>query len=512
MPIIEDVAASVLFLVCFFFFLILYRYYCQKRQSLIIRQRTDMISALGEHAMVFICNRSLVITHANKLLQNLLDDPIGTPFTRYFREPWFLETLDKIFSSGQSWRGELKVKDSWVELSLVPHRGTNEEIIGLIGIGTDITNLKLALDAKTRFLANMSHEIRTPLNGILGNAELLLMTKLSTEQKDFAETISNSSVALLTVINDILEISRIESGKTFLVDQVFDVEKLLSRVIKLFKPLADKKGVELSLEVSSNNIVVADEHRLSQVINNLVGNAIKFTARGGKVKVYANTELQSLEVKVCDTGIGIAKEKLEEIFLPFTQEESSTSRRFGGTGLGLTIARELVRLMGGELKVRSEKGKGTEFWFKLPVGEALEEPIIIGDEIRESKSLKVLIAEDNLVNKRLIANLLDKFGHTPIVVSSGLEAVESMNSGVDLVLMDIQMPEMDGYQASSEIRKQFPEIPIVAMTAHAMAEDKKKCLDVGMNDFLAKPFKADEVRAILSKYQPRNTPKNIGTE
>ncbi|GEM_PF-5860543 len=467
-----------------------------------IRQRSDMISALGEHAMVFVCNRSLVVTHANKLLQNLLDcDPIGTPFTRYFREPWFLETLEKIFSSGESWRGELKVKEFWVELSLVPHRDPSGKIKGLIGIGTDITNLKLALEAKTRFLANMSHEIRTPLNGILGNAELLLMTELSLEQKDFAETISNSSVTLLAVINDILEISRIESGKTVIIDQAFEVEKTLLRVVKLLMPLADRKGVKLSLEIKGDKSIVGDEHRLSQVISNLIGNAIKFTSRGGSVLLRSECDSERLEIQVIDSGIGISEDKLQEIFLPFCQEESSTSRRYGGTGLGLTIAAELVKLMGGELKVKSKKGEGSEFWFSIPVMKGEPEQIKEVVKSNDGESLKVLIAEDNLINKRLIANLLDKFGHKPIVVSSGLEAVESMSGDVDIILMDIQMPEMDGYQATEEIRKIYPDIPIIAMTAHAMAEDKKKCIEAGMNDFLAKPFKAEEVRSLLSKYQ-----------
>lgn len=488
------------------------RLYLQRYQSKMIRNRAEMISALGEHAMVFVCNRSLVITYANQMLQSLLGAPIGNPFTRYFREPWLIDKLSCVFQEGVSWRGEIKFKESWVDLSLIPHKDPAGKIIGLIGIGTDITNLKLAVEAKSRFLANMSHEIRTPLNGILGNAELLLMTELSIEQRDFAETISTSSVSLLTVINDILEISKIESGKTVIVDQVFNLDSLTARVVKLLAPLADRKGVELNLSVSGEKSLVGDEHRISQVLTNLIGNAIKFTNRGGTVEVYVECNGEFLEVKVADSGIGISAEKLDEIFLPFSQAENSTSRRFGGSGLGLTIAKELVRLMGGELRVKSEENRGSEFSFSIPVGVGIREDSRAPVIEKDTAQLRILVAEDNLVNKRLIANLLDKIGHLPIIVSSGAEAVESVNSDVDLVLMDIQMPEMDGYQATQEIRKSYPNLPIVAMTAHAMSEDKKKCLEVGMNDFLAKPFRVEEVKAILGKYHPKNTPKNIGAE
>ena len=365
--------------------------------------------------------------------------------------------------------------------------------------------------AKAIFLANMSHEIRTPLNGIIGFSKILEETGLTDYQKELTEIIVSSGENLLNVINDILDFSKIESGQVKLENIEFPLNKTVNTIVKLQKLNAEKKGIELQFEIEKNlpDNLVGDPFRLNQVITNLVSNAIKFTEKGNvKISITSlqrESEKITLLFKVADSGIGISEEGKEKLFKEFSQADTSTTRKYGGTGLGLAISNNLIKLMQGEIGVNSEVGKGSEFWFKLAYSYTSLKPGIDNNSSETAfeipKNIKILYAEDNLINQRITLMQLQKLGVSCDIAQNGLEAFELYKKNeYDMILMDMQMPELDGLACTKEIREYekinnlMHSIYIVAVTANNSTSDKLNCIEAGMNDFISKPFKENEIK------------------
>jgi PAS domain S-box-containing protein len=525
-----------------------------------------------------MAGNAIVITDSNGNIQ--LANPAFTTITGYSREEAigqnprilrsgrhdraFYERLWQTILSGHVWKGELvnRRRDGSLyteEMTIAPVRDEQGNITHFVAIKQDITQRKqfeqrleevaeqaqAASRAKSEFLANMSHEIRTPMNGILGMAQLLMDTPLNEEQKDYVTTLKDSAESLLSLLGDILDISRIEAGKMELRYEPFDLRQTVHQVARLFAARARQKGLLLQVEVDEAipSSLNGDELRLRQILSNFVGNAVKFTEQGSvTIRVClaeAGSEQKAnslrrqfaipehfrtvwVQLTVSDTGIGIAADKQAAIFESFTQADGSATRRYGGSGLGLAINRKLTDLMGGTIGVQSEEGKGSTFWVTLPlfapnmeqsmgiVGSGLSRRDAAADESAASgvarAAGRVLLVEDNEVNRKVAVRLLQRLGYEVDVAQDGVEAVEkTAQQRYDAVLMDVHMPRMDGLEATRRIRERERATGghqvIIALTASAMKEDVEQCLTSGMDDYVSKPVRLEVLQGMLEKWE-----------
>jgi len=377
---------------------------------------------------------------------------------------------------------------------------------------------ELAVVAKSQFLAVMSHEIRTPLNGVIATVSLLQQSEMNREQTELADTIMKSGQSLMMLINDILEFSKMESGKMQLDPRPCSLSEVVFDVVDLLRPHAVMKGleIELSFDPKIPRGLILDDHRLRQVLLNLMGNAIKFTNQGRITVECESDEVlhnkSKIKFKISDTGIGIPIEKQHLLFQSFSQMDASTSRKYGGTGLGLAISKQLIELMGGEVKIESEEGHGTTFSFaiwcdevEIGSGNFLKKDSAKDQNIDEGiiHDLKILVAEDNLVNKQVLKFMLDKLGLQADFAENGFGVLEfCKDQKYDLIFMDMQMPEMDGVEATLQLRTKSGHQPIIiGISANAYAEDKSQCEKSGMNDFLPKPFDLHQLKNVVLKWQ-----------
>ena len=527
-----------------------------------LNQKVSELQGIMEYAGVGIAliqNRTFLTVNSTlaKIMNKTTDEVIGHSTRILFDSEEEYESFGKIFypalMKGESVFYEMERKlpngeTRWFQITATAINPGPIEEMKTVWVGNDITQLKMlqielekekekaeeANRAKSAFLANMSHEIRTPLNGVIGMLSLLSTTKLDTKQREYVQIAHSSAEALLFLINDILDISKIEAGKLEFDKVDFSLPVLLQDFSKSFAIAAQKKGIKFELKLADDvpRCLKGDPGRLRQVFINLTGNALKFTEQG-RIELIAELVKETdngavIKFLVKDTGIGIPPEKLGLLFKKFSQVDASISRKFGGTGLGLAISKRLVKLMGGDIGVESQEGKGSTFWFTvcLEKGDPSSKACASTQEgdkgqtpsRRPSLKGRVLVVEDNPVNQQVVKGLLKRLGIRAEVVNNGKEALEVLEIiPYDLVLMDIQMPVMDGFTAARAIRHPDSkvlnrEIPIVALTAHAFKEEISKCINAGMNDFLTKPLDTQRLVDVLTKWLPVHNEEEHGTE
>ncbi|MCC9609277.1 PAS domain S-box protein [Blastopirellula sp. JC732] len=420
----------------------------------------------------------------------------------------------------------------WIALEIEPVFDEQQQLTQFIATQTNVTerkryeeDLRSAKDAaeaasaaKSEFLANMSHEIRTPLNGLLGFTDLLIRgaAKDPVKRDEYLNIIRTSGRSLLDVINDLLDLSKIEAGKLETESLPCDPRSVVAEVVSILKVKADEKGLQLehAWRTDVPDQIVTDSVRLRQLLTNLIGNAIKFTEFGRvSIKASWNSKRQELKFEISDTGIGIPEDKLDVIFDPFTQADTTTTRRFGGTGLGLAICRRIARLLGGDVAVQSQVGVGTTFAVNIAAPAPTEDLVSARDRFRNDagsadssyspetfRDVRVLVAEDGPVNRLLVEKMLKPFDFKLTFVENGQLALETFDPQLfDLILMDMQMPVLDGYAASERLRATGCDVPIIAMTAHAMASDRQDCLAAGCSDYISKPVELEQLLATIHR-------------
>lgn len=500
-----------------------------------IKELEDFKSALDQHCIVARTDHRGIITFANDRFCSISkykrEELIGRDhrmINSKYHPKEFIKDLWATIMAGRPWKGEIKnrAKDGteyWVDTTIVPFRNSDGKIHQYIAIRTDISFIKRiqeellkakdlaesASRSKSEFLANMSHEIRTPMNGIIGISDLLAQTKLDPEQLGYVEMVSTSAHSLLTVLNDILDFSKIESGKLDFNSTPVLLRQSLTKTLKMFAAQASKKGIELTLLVADEVplALMADELRLRQVLNNLVGNALKFTDSG---EIAVRVSLDSmhdgksvLHFEVSDTGIGIAPDKLKLIFDPFSQADSSTTRKYGGTGLGLTISTRLIQMMGGRMSVESRLGEGSTFHFLASFEHAsLMTPEGNEDDPRVLRDLTALIVDDNATNRIVLEKMLMRWGVRTQSAASGREGLEALYSAnaegepFSLLVVDGQMPEMDGFQMVHQLRddSNFDPLGIVMLTSAGALGDGDRCRELRVRSFLTKPVDSDMLK------------------
>ncbi|WP_316739387.1 ATP-binding protein [Pedobacter aquatilis] len=374
-----------------------------------------------------------------------------------------------------------------------------------------------ATKAKSRFLTSMSHEIRTPLNGIIGAAELLKLTKLDEEQLQLLNTLEASNSIMVDIVNDLLDISRIEANKMDIYKNPFDIRKSIADIENIVHPLIKNKNLKYSFSIDTDlpKMIITDEIKFKQVIINLLSNAIKFTKEGEvtlKITCAFENGVNTVTSIIKDSGIGIDENDMQKLFLPFSQANPYITREFGGAGLGLVICRKLAEMMGGNISASSKKGVGSVFTFKIPFEKYLFHPEVIKNPSNTIIThfpvvgMNVLIAEDNIFNQIITSKMLQKSGYKYSVANNGLEAIKKVEDEYfNIILMDMQMPEMDGISATRKILKNYKDkneiAPIIiGCSANAMEEDKRECLNAGMRDFIAKPFTFDDLKGMMFKW------------
>jgi PAS domain S-box-containing protein len=510
--------------------------------------------ALDQHSIVARTDLQGRITYVNELFcqisgytrEELLGQThrminSGTHPKEFFQELW------RTIGAGGVWRGEIcnRAKTGelyWVDSTIIPLIGADGKPKSYIAIRTDISDIRAAQRQaeeanrmKSEFLANMSHELRTPLNGVIGMTQLLAESSQSQEQGELIQDLDTSARALLAVINDILDISKVEAGKLALSPAPFKLEDLLTSSQRVVTLQAQKKRISLAFPPpkTSSQYYIGDAGRLQQVLLNLLANALKFTPPDGAIVVQVDEAVQEathseLHFSVADSGVGIPPEKRGMIFEPFVQADGSITRRFGGTGLGLSISRRLVDLMGGKIWVESREGVGSTFHFTARTSpcsapeESLQSAQLLSHTTPQStfaSHRRLLLVEDNPVNQRVTLRLLERMGYLVEIAGDGKEALELVRLEPDryaLIFMDCQMPVMDGFSATRAIRELESQsgrrVPIVAMTASAMESDIKKCIATGMDGFIAKPIDIELVRSTLARFLTPTRAEQDGTK